>query len=304
MNEPSLREWLDGAEAAPDDTGDTDVPTPAARRSPRRLWIVAALTWAVVAGVVVALVRTPPPSGDPHPSEALARGAEDAAPRSPEHAAAEPGTARPSRPAHVTAPATGVAGAATSGRDAAVAATAVVAVRLARTAHEPDGRTRYVDLALPSDVAWHGDVAVVTVDAVVLDGAADGWQPPRLARFAQAVLAEPGAPPRPLGRPWVLPAPPAEGEPPVLEPLDDPEASGAAAIRLADAGYADVEVAGLARLTHAPGLVVVTATARAPGEDRAGTHHVWLAEGAEGAVLGLHDPDTGGPSPPGQEEEP
>lgn len=172
--------------------------------------------------------------------------------------------------------------------DQVVGAVAALAVRTARTTAgtgaSGDGR-RYVDLVVPEAVRREGDVAVVTLVAVVLEGSADRWHTARPARFAVPVGVTDGRPVA-LDQPWPLPVAPAPEAPVAWEPATADRDGVAAAITAA--GYADVEVLHLDASADVPGLLRASVRARAPGETVANDHRVWLRDQPELAVLGVH----------------
>ncbi|HEY8338961.1 MAG TPA: hypothetical protein VIK95_03770 [Egibacteraceae bacterium] len=223
-------------------------------RSPRLL-LLAVLPWAVVVVLAAALVvrvrvEASPSAAPPAPTPA------PAVDTSPSPAAAE-GAAR---------------------------AAAVLAVRAAVTDDDPEATARYVDLAVPEAVEQVGDVALVTVAAVVLEGDGARWQRARPARFAVPVAVT-GATATPLAQPWPLPAAAPEVVPPAWAPAAAPTADSAAAA-LAAAGYRDVRDVRVSRSPEVSGAVLVEAAAVAPGEERPRTHAVWLRDGTPPTVLG------------------
>lgn len=284
------------------------------RRASRfRLWTAAGLAWALVAVVWVAASSGSPgqprveadPGGEASPgAEALPGGEVDPGDEvvgAGSGGAPASGAGAPGAPASGGAAGSGAHGAeaggggggsgATAGEPGPagtsgveIAAAAVLAVRQALTHDDERGWARYVDLAVPAGMRWHGDLAVVTVDAVVYEGDEDGWGAPRAVRYAQPVSST-AAGPRAAGRPWPLPVPDRSAEPPGLLPLHDPEAAGTAEAALTAAGYDEVEVLALARPDGLSGIVVADVEARAPGSPRRGDHQVWISEEA-GAVLG------------------
>lgn len=229
----------------------------------RRLLLIAAVPWTVAALLGgVALV-----SGEIDPVE-VAAGDQDAnGPRAS-------GTA--GQPPRLTGPV-----------DPALGSAAAVAVRLAVTTagDPPEGQDRrYVDLAVPESVSWAGDLALVTIRAVVMEGPPDRWRSARPARFAVPVgLIDGDA--VVLDEPWALPVPEHPATDPGwtaavtdLQPLADAAAA---------AGYADVEVMEVDAHPDRPALLRARIRARAPAEHHPRTHQLWLQADPEPAVLGL-----------------
>lgn len=268
---------LGGAEGigAPDHPGavcwdrplQDDEPRPPQRRH-RRLLLIAALPWtvaAVLGGVALMSGEADPApvaAGDQGPGDPPAAGAAD-------------------NPPHLPAP-----------LDPALGAAAAVAVRLAVTTagDTPDGQERrYVDLAVPESVSWAGDLAVVTIRAVVLEGPTDHWRSARPARFAVPVGVVDGDAVA-LDEPWALPVPdrpdPAPGWTPALT-APEPIAEAVTA-----AGYADADVVEVAAHSDHPTLLRARIQARAPGEQERRAHQLWLHTEPEPAVLGL-EPSPG-----------
>lgn len=231
---------------------DADPPAPGRRW---RLWLLAAVPWAVVVVLAAALVvRT---SVEASPS---------AAPPAP------------------TPPPAGDASARPAAAEGAARAAAVLAVRAAVTDDDPEAMVRYVDLAVPEAVEEIGDVALVTVAAVVLEGDGSRWQRARAARFAVPVAVDGGAA-TVLAPPWALPATAPEVAPPDWAPAAAPAADSAGAA-LAAAGYRDVRDVRVSRSPDVPGAVLAQAAAVAPGDDRSRAHAVWLRDGSPPSVLG------------------
>lgn len=172
--------------------------------------------------------------------------------------------------------------------DPALGAAAAVAVRLAVTTSgdAADGQERrYVDLAVPESVSWAGDLALVTIRAVVLEGPPDRWRSARPARFAVPVGLIDGDAVA-LDEPWALPVPerPEPDHSGWTSAVTDPEPVADAA---AHAGYADVEVVEVDAHPDHPALLRARIRARAPDEQQLRTHQLWLQTDPEPAVLGL-----------------
>ncbi len=281
MAEDSLRSWLD--EARPEADGLKDVvPSPPPwwdddasdrlKGSHRRklLWAFAVLPWLVVAGL--AWQRAPVNHSVPAPVRPPPRDTVDV-----DAAASSP--ARPRSLAEQPA--------AQGSLDPALGAAAALTVQDALTgSDEVTGRRRYVDLALPESVIWVGDVAIVQVAAVVLDGTPEGWEPPRHARYAVPLRAGPAGP-RVLGPPWAL-----AGVPDLtlatahFVPLHDQVVAEAVGRALTEAGYSDARVRQLGRDPSIPGVLQAEITAIAPGEASAREHALWLRDDEVPTLLG------------------
>lgn len=171
-------------------------------------------------------------------------------------------------------------------RHAHAGAAAAIAVRQAvTTADDADGpERRYVDLAVPEAVRRHGDVLIVTVAAVVLEGSPETWHTVRRARFAVPVSTEDGHIVA-LGSPWPLPAPRLAGdEQPWRRAGAEPQALERA---LRDAGYRDLGALEVHDRADLPHLLRVRVNARAPEESTPRSHEVWLRADPSPTVLGV-----------------
>lgn len=255
-------------------------PEPDAARS-RRLVALTVLPWVVVVVLGVLAAATLYPSGGPSGPQAGADAGAAPDPAPPERsgrASGEPtGPGAPRRRTGTAAsrwPAERVLGAA-----------AALAVRTADLSGH--GERRYVDLALPEAVAWHGTTAVVTVSAVVLEGTAEAWHTVRPARFAVLVGLVDGRAVA-LGGPWALAA---------AEPVRAEGAWAAADVDHGDisraaqaAGYADARVEAVDARPDLAAMARARVHARAPGEQRARVHELWLATDPAVAVLGAEGP--------------
>lgn len=261
------------------------------RRRLRRLLLLAGVPWVVVVLAAVAgrnAVGTEaaqgaatqadhteaPPAPDPGPSRAAAPPApsrspsavtgplpRDASTSAPANAAAE---RNPSTDGATTRPASAAPTA---------AAAAVVAVRSSIDA--PEGRRRHVDLAVPEVVELLGDVAVVRVAAVVLEGPVDGrLETAAPLRFAVPLRVHDGVA-EVLAAPWTLPFPVVTGSSSAFEHTapDDPERVRAA---LEAAGYAVDAVRTTGEDAALAGVIAVGFSGVAPGEGAARDHVVWL----------------------------
>lgn len=175
---------------------------------------------------------------------------------------------------------------AASGREALVGAAAVTAVRTGVPVDAGAGRQRYVDLATVEAIAWRGDLAVVRVLAVVLEGADGQVTDTTLRRYAVAAR-DAGSTAELLGGPWPLSGPVAiVGQPGLqYEPPQDP---GPVVAALEAAGWSQVTVSSTGRDPALPGIVAAVVEAVAPGETAVATHTPWLAEeGGTLTVLGV-----------------
>jgi hypothetical protein len=267
-----------------------DDPTDRARRR-HLLLAAAAVPWVVVGALVMrsAAVDAPP---QPAPSPTAAP------PTAPSPTAAPPDpttppSALPSEP-YVPSPAGGVPLDAGGGaRDrltlADVAAAAVPIARDHVTSIGPrldgtvgEGATYAEHLTVEAIDHPAPDHAVVTVQAIVLTARRSAYTDARLVRVAVPLDLTDGV--RPAGRPWPLPDPtPAPAAPLDGEPIDSPDAHAAARAALTEAGYRDVRVREVAATSGWP--VVVTARARAPGEDEPAVHVVWTRAAGDGLVV-------------------
>lgn len=262
---PAWPDWATPATTTPDPAPEPWEHPPGGGDAPprrrRRLVLLATVPWLVAAAIVVG-----------------ALGDSTAGSRPPPQAGAGAGTVE--------------AGPAVAGQsvDPRLGAAAAVAVRLSVTtpADTPDGdaERRYVDSAAPEAVRWSGDVAIVTVLAVVLEGPADAWRMARTARFAvpvglvdgQAVV---------LGEPWAVSPPPESA--PVAGWAPAAGDRGAIAGAAEAAGYADVEVLEVEALPDDTSVLRARIRARAPGESTARVHAPWLHADPDPAVLGAGD---------------
>jgi len=199
----------------------------------------------------------------------------------PERPAA--GTAAPA-PARDDAPSVGASTPAPS-VDPALGAAAAVAVRLAVTsAPASPAERRYVDVVIPASMHPVGDVTVVTVAAVVLEGSADRWHAARPARFAVPTRYVDGHPVA-VGDPWPLPVPPPPGADAAWEPAPADRAGVARAVEAA--GYTDVEVLEVHAHPELRGVLRAHVDALGPGEATPRSHRLWLHGETDPAVLGM-----------------
>lgn len=247
--EPHAATWTQ----PPDDDGN-----PGSSRR-RLLLVAAALPWAVAGALGVAVVTSgPSPATDVSGT---------AAPDGPPPASEEPAA------------------------EQALGAAAALAVRLTVTTtpeeDDPGAFRRYVDLAVPEALSWSGDVAVVTVAAVVLEGAGDQWHTSRPARYAVPLQLVDGRAVA-LGAPWPLavdaPAPDtAEWDP--SDAAHDSLARALSAAGYTDIGAMNVEERRTSAPEHVP-LLRADIQARAPGESEPRAHQLWLRADPEPLVLG------------------
>lgn len=189
-------------------------------------------------------------------------------------------------------PETGAAPAVPDVHDAHARAAAAIAVRQAvTTAADAGGEARrYVDLAVPESVRRHGDVRIVTVAAVVLEGSAEAWHTVRPARFAVPITIDDGHVVA-LGAPWPLPAPRLAGD---EQPWRRAAAESHGLERaLREAGYRDLGTLEVHDRADVPRVLRVRVDARAPDESTSRSHEVWLRADPSPTVLGA---ETGGES--------
>jgi hypothetical protein len=266
----------------------------------RRLWRIAAAAWVAVVLVGGSLavggrlqpigevgVAGAPSVADEPPAEEDAAG--DGATTGA--SGADPTTGGGAATAGGAAPSGGVdpvgpPGTAAPTSDTELGALAVIAVRLGLPVDE--GVTRYVDLAQAETFERHGDVTVVTVAAVLLEGTDEAWETARPARYGVAVVGGGGeGGPAVLGSPWPLPAPAGPGREAggTPAPLEDPELASRAASALVAAGYGDPTVLG-ALGGAPPPLLRLRIAAAAPGERARREHDVWLHTDGALRVLG------------------
>lgn len=269
MAEGTLRDWLEGADdAATRRTRAGWHPEEPPERRRRLVVVLAVLPWFAVAALLAAGVARAP--------------RDDAAGAPPAHtppAPPAPGPQAPGPPpaAAVSAPA-----------DQRLGASAAVAVRQLLSGDGADGVVRYVDMALPEGVTTHGDLAVVRVLAVLLEGDGAQWSAVRLRRYAVPLHIDGEAP---AGRPWPLPAPSwdattaaAEGDP-AWQPVEDGALDEAVHAAAAEAGYQVTAVDAVLRHAGFVGVLRARLLATAPGEGEEALHDVWLSEGPPLRVL-------------------
>ena len=271
-----VRAWL----AA---TGETPSPAPAPageeghhRPASRRL--LAGTVGMVVVAVVLAGARL----------AQILPGTAEAPP--PAAATLPPATpAAPSTPAVASSPAASVG---VQGVPPHLEAAALVALRTAL------GRNRYVDTAAVERAEARGALQIVTVLAVVLDREGDRWGPPNVRRYAVPMV---GTFEQPLaaGPPWLLPATPANAQPPAWSDQSNAAVAAASVHALRAAGYRRLELLGVRTSADVPGVTAATVRAVAPGEKHLVRHEVWLTAGGTRVLgLGAGGPDGDVPVPP------
>ncbi|MGH8902059.1 MAG: hypothetical protein ACRDYA_10345 [Egibacteraceae bacterium] len=177
--------------------------------------------------------------------------------------------------------------------DPALGAAAATAVQQVLTGtDQASARSRYINLALPEAVTWVGDLAIVDVAAVVLEGTDGRWDRPRAARYAVPLRVRAGVM-RLLSVPWALPDPPqsAPGDTAFVPvPVNDQALTEAAGRALDAAGYRDVQVKALARDPGLPGVLEVEAIAVSPGEGEPRLQKIWVSDRPSPTVLGAYHP--------------
>ncbi|MGH8934576.1 MAG: hypothetical protein ACRDZO_29085 [Egibacteraceae bacterium] len=288
MAEDSLRSWLDEArpeadrlnEAVPspppwwdDDASDR----PKGSHRWKLLWAFGVLPWLVVAGL--AWERAPVNQPVPAPVPPPPRDTVDVDAGAPPPARSVPLAEQPAAPASQAS------------LDPALGAAAALTVQDVLTGSDGEnGLQRYVDLALPEAVIWVGDVAIVQVAAVVLEGVPGRWDAPRHARYAVPLRAGPMGP-RVLGPPWALAgAPDITPESAHFVPFHDQVVAEAVGRALTEVGYSDAHVHQLGRDPSIPGVLQAEITAIAPGEASAREHALWLRDDETPTLFGALAP--------------
>lgn len=313
MGEDPLATWLEGQQSSPDPGGfepawwaqDRDDGGQRSweeddRSRLRRRWGLVALAivpWIAVAVVALANsgssrsqqeVMVPVASAPPGPAALPPDPPQSTTARSTAQPASQdvPGREPTASPSRLTSSA--LAGlAAPAGLELALAAPAALTVQHALTSiDEATGAQRYVDLALPERVTWVGDVAIVQVAALVLEGEGGHWEETRPARYAVPLQVN-GDVVRVLGAPWAIPAPPqiTPGESSFVA-FNDPALAEAVGRGLDETGYAGVKVRSLGRDPQLPGVLRAEVTAIGPGERQSRAHTVWLRDHPTPTVLG------------------
>jgi hypothetical protein len=273
---PTRWDDLDGGCLWTRDSGDG--------RARRRTWRLLALTvipWLVVVGLVTAGWRPSQrvPSTAPPPNESTAHPRAVVAPQS--HSAKQSTTlsnrTMPGSAARLDA------------LDPVLGSTAAVAVQQALTGTDQvSNRSRYINLALPEAATWVGDVAIVDVAAVVLEGTGGRWEQPRAARYAVPLRVQAGVM-QVLSIPWALPNPPqtAPGDT-TFAPVNDRTLAEAADRALSAVGYQHIQMQGLARDPSLPGVLKVEVTAVSPGEGQPRSQEIWVSDQPSPTVLSAY----------------
>lgn len=161
--------------------------------------------------------------------------------------------------------------------DLAAAATVALRIELSELSDEAIDR-RYVDAAAAEAVEQVGSVAVVRVQAIVMEGSGEGWEQPSVRRFAVPLVAAADAWVL-AGRPWELPSTHrlAVHEPGWI-PRDAPEETFES---LHSAGYVGVSEVS-AEQDPSTGLLRLSFHADMPK----GGHEVWATTDPQLRLLG------------------
>lgn len=306
---------------------EPDEEPPPARHS-RRAWLVvlALLPWLVVLGLVVTGVLPPGRSGAPGPGDEPAgahqpehRDVQDASPSSARATtegdegptgtgdpvardADEPGSPAPggsgadrhTPQAAETTPGRAWGRTPQAGRVAAVALTVTrawltdVGPRIGLEGIEPVA-DRYLEHATVERIEPHGDHAVATVLALVLERGEDAYDDATARRLAVPVAV--GPPPRPAGQPWWLDEVAWEATAPEgLEPERDEDTLLAISEALRAATGPDARLARAQQTPDGWWLAHVTDAGDGPAPepeeaDEATTGPIWLRPGADGPVV-------------------
>jgi hypothetical protein len=165
--------------------------------------------------------------------------------------------------------------------------TAAAAVQQMLTGTDPaSNRSRYVNLALPQTATWVGDVVIVDVAAIVLEGTGGRWDRPHPVRYAVPLRVRAGTV-RVLSAPWTLPDPPQTApEDTAFAPIEDWTLTEATGRALRTVGYQDVHVQALARDPGLPGVLKAKVTAISPGEGQPRSQELWVSDQPSPTVLG------------------
>lgn len=275
-------------------------------RTPRRWLLLAAVApWLVVA---VLLVRDPGAAPATTPPPEVSSPAPTPLPSAPASPGATPTAGRPDPATDDPAVTTSVTADTVDDRGRAVGLAVTVARAWLSTRPSalvvdgvepaPGAATRYVEHLVVEAVDHPARGAlVVTLRAVVLPIEEDRYGDPDAVRLAVPVrLTSTG--PQLGGPPWWLATEDVAPAPPTVEPVDDPDLRLAAAEAVDAAGYAEVQLEGLERTDGWAWVAHVTA--RAPGQEEAGDHAIWLrADVGRLVVAGTSPPrdDGAGPAP-------
>lgn len=183
--------------------------------------------------------------------------------------------------------------------DSELGTTAATTVQQALTGtDQASARSRYINLALPEAITWVGDIAIVNVAAVVLEGTGGRWGHPRAARYAVPLQIREGVA-RVLSAPWVLPDPPqAAPGGTAFASVSDLALTELAGQALRSAGYRNVQVRALARDPGLPGVLKVEVTGISPGEGEARLQEIWLSDQPSPTVLGTSASKAHSAAPP------
>jgi hypothetical protein len=281
---------------------DDDAPE---RPAPRRRWLLvsaAVLPWLVLVGLLVTGTLSPDttPAADVAVATDAAPGAENGAipgaggaqrqepePRRTRRSPPEGGSTAPTGTDDGAGPGVGLGSPAMDPAPAGALAVAIARswltdvgprLQIGGIDVRPD---RYLEQAVVESMTVHGDVAVVGLLAVVLERDGDHYGDVAVHRVAVPIHLAPSGP-RPAGRPWWLPDPELQLEPPPLEVLEDPDVGMAAAELLAARGYDELEVVRLA--SPGEGWLVADITARLEGGRRV-DGPVWLRATSAGLEL-------------------
>lgn len=196
--------------------------------------------------------------------------------------------------------------------DAAVRDVAALAVRsaLSGPALGAEGshgaqRARFVEDAVATGLEPAGDMLVVTVSALVLEGGPNGWDTASVRRYAVPVRISPQGP-EAASAPWPIadrPSTPHGSS----SPEADPAVVEAVRAALGLAGYRDLRAVTVSRDPALAGVLLAHVEATGPGEAGAGVWDVWLRDTPEPAVLGDNpslDPAAPSLTPPVEAEDP
>ena len=290
-----LSDWLDAGDYQPGTERTHTADSKPARRGRRwRLLTLAALPWAVLAGVLVGAGGTSAGGSDDVDGTASTTGAAEHDPRDSEaqddaasHAAEHESDADAGAPSAAGDP-VGDPATVVGEPPSAVTAAATVAVR--DHINATDGPTRrYADLVVAEGAESADDAWVVRLTAAVLEGDEQEWISSALERYAVPVSPEGGV----LDAPWRVAGPSTDEEPDPLEarwqpagehdagePSDMQRAPTDAVVdALQAAGYRGRDVALEQGVEDAALLRV---TFREAGQQ----HAVWLTTEPEVRVLG------------------
>ena len=279
-----------------------------ARRRPRSvvtILAVAAIPWAIVAGIVLLPDRDEPdaPGAEAVGQDEPAADVLDRAEPSDEEQAEDPRSKGQQEPpddavgsSSDPTPRVGEGFDPGGSVDLALAATATVVARAWATGIDPrldvpgvdpDQRPRYAEhVAVESIDHAASGLAVVTLVAVVLEDFEDGLGAD-LRRIAVPLSLSDGSP-RLAGMPWWLPPPEIHPAEVTVDEALDPALRASAADALQHAGYDDVEVSALYRTEKWPWIAGFTALA--PGGEHV-SGEAWLRHENDHFILAGYLPD-------------